>query len=177
MTPAKFHEVIIIRGAPGSGKSQTAKSLCRYFHEGIRLEVDTVRQMVISVDWTNQAEHIQILEIATEMVHRFQMIGFRPVIVIDTFSGNKLEKFLDDLKRRGKKKYAIKIFSLYCSDQELKQRLESRTDNGFKDYKISNDINNQTRKEIYADEIKIDTTGLSQDESAERVYKALSIVV
>jgi uridine kinase len=35
-------DIIIIRGCPGSGKSQTAKSLSQYFPEGVRLEVDTI---------------------------------------------------------------------------------------------------------------------------------------
>jgi predicted PilT family ATPase len=37
-------DIIIIRGAPGSGKSQTAKSLSKYYPKGERLEVDSIRK-------------------------------------------------------------------------------------------------------------------------------------
>ena len=64
-------DIIIIRGAPGSGKSQTAKSLSQVFPKGVRLEVDTIRQMVISVDWKNQQEHIDMLQASTKLVYEF----------------------------------------------------------------------------------------------------------
>ena len=57
-------DVIILRGAPGAGKSALSKELAKRFPKGVRLEVDTLRSMVISVDWTNQQEHKDLLQVA-----------------------------------------------------------------------------------------------------------------
>jgi adenylate kinase family enzyme len=82
MQEAKI-DIIIIRGCPASGKSQTAKKISKSFPKGVRLEVDTLRQMVISVDWTNQQEHINLLQVSTGLVIDFLKLGFSPVIVIE----------------------------------------------------------------------------------------------
>jgi tRNA uridine 5-carbamoylmethylation protein Kti12 len=111
-------DVIIIRGAPGSGKSQTAKCLSKFFQKGVRMEIDNLRSMVIAVDWTNQAEHINILGISTKLVCDFLKIGFKPVIVVDTFSGDKLLKYLTDLYSINNELSIIE-FGLYTSTKEL----------------------------------------------------------
>src|ERR1700740_2801409 len=87
-------DIIIIKGAPGSGKTETGKLLANHFPKGVRLEVDTVRSMVISVDWTNQKEHIQLLDMSAKITVDFLKTGLSPVILIDTFSGDKLNGFL-----------------------------------------------------------------------------------
>ena len=47
-------ELIVLKGAPGVGKSTVAKLLAVRFPASVRLEIDTLRQMVVSDDWTNQ---------------------------------------------------------------------------------------------------------------------------
>lgn len=69
-------DVIIIRGAPGSGKSTLAKLLATHFPNGARVEVDSLRGMVISVDWTNQTEHKNILSLAINVVRDFHALGY-----------------------------------------------------------------------------------------------------
>ena len=77
-------DIIIIKGAPASGKSHTAKSLSKHFPKGARIEVDNLRNMVISVDWKNQTEHINILNLSANLVNEYLQLGFKPVIVVDT---------------------------------------------------------------------------------------------
>lgn len=120
-------DVIIIRGAPASGKSQTAKSLAQLLPGGVRLEVDTLRNMVISVDWTNQKEHIGVLEASTKLVDGFLNMGLKPVIVVDTFSGDKVKGFTSSLKQL-RPDVSICSFALYTTDEELKKRTEARPD-------------------------------------------------
>jgi predicted kinase len=88
-------DVIILRGAPGVGKSTLAKELAQHFPKGVRIEVDTLRGMVISVDWTNQQEHKDLLQVAAQLTRQFLGLGFKPVLVVDTFSGDKVKDFLD----------------------------------------------------------------------------------
>lgn len=166
---AKKIDIIIIRGAPASGKSQTAKSLSLSFPKGVRLEVDNLRQMVISVEWENQEEHINMLQISTRLVYDFLKLGFSPVIVVDTFSGDKINKYLESLYQLDKD-LSIKIFGLYTSDDELKRRLNLRSDNEYRDFGISKKINDDVLKIKHETEIQINTTGLLPIQTAKIIY-------
>lgn len=165
----KTLDIIILRGCPGSGKSQTAKSLSQSFPKGVRLEVDTIRNMVISVDWKNQQEHIDILQVSTGLVHNFLKLGFSPVIVIDTFSGDKINKYLETLYELNKD-LSIKIFGLFTTDNELKRRLNLRTNSEFKDFQICKRLNDDVIKWKHKSEFQVNTTGLSPTQTAENIY-------
>ncbi len=162
-------DIIIIRGAPGSGKSQAAKSLSKFFPTGVRFEVDTIRNMVISVDWKNQQEHIDMLQASTKLVFEFLKFGFSPVIVIDTFSGDKINRYLETLYQHDEK-LSVKIIGLYTSDEELKRRLDLRTSAEFKDFPICKRLNDDILKWKPDSEYQIDTTGLLPKQTAEKIY-------
>ena len=162
-------DIIIIRGTPGSGKSETAKNLSKYFPKGVRIEVDTIRNMVISVDWKNQQEHIDMLQASTKLVFEFLQLGFSPVIVIDTFSGDKINRYLETLNQHDEN-LSIKIFGLYTTDEELKRRLDLRTSAEFKDFPICKRLNDDVLKWKHDSEYQVDTTGLSQTQTAEKIY-------
>lgn len=166
-------DVIIIKGAPGSGKSQTAKSLAAFFPKGVRLEVDTIRQMVISVDWTNQQEHINMLQLSTGIVANFLKLGFSPVIVVDTFSGDKLNRYMEILTENNGS-LDISVFGLFVTDEELKARLELRGPDQFRDFLICKKLNDHARKHKVAGEIQVDTTGLSAENTAQIMCESIS---
>ncbi len=162
-------DIIIIRGCPGSGKSQTAKSLSKLFPKGVRLEVDTIRQMVISVDWKNQQEHINMLQISIGLVNDFLKLGFSPVIVVDTFSGDKINRYLEMLLQLDSS-LSIKLFGLFTTGDELKRRLELRPNGEFKDFPICKKLNDDVLKWKRENEFQINTTGLSSTQTAEKIY-------
>jgi len=162
-------DIIIIRGSPGSGKSQTAKSLSKLFSKGVRMEVDTIRQMVISVDWKNQQEHIDMLHASTKLVFEFLQFGFSPVIVVDTFSGNKINRYLDTLYSMDEK-LKINIIGLYTTDEELKSRLDKRTNEEFRDFSICKKLNDDVLKWKHDNEFQINTTGLTPTQTAAEIY-------
>ncbi len=167
-------DIIILKGAPGSGKSQTAKSLSQFFPNGVRMEVDTLRQMVIAVDWKNQAEHINILQASTGLVYDFIKLGFSPVIVVDTFSGNKIKEYLKRVYELDNT-LSVKIFALFTTEEELKKRLELRPNEEFKDFGISKKLNEDTIKHKDGNEVQIDTTGLLPIETANSIYSQVNI--
>jgi hypothetical protein len=162
-------DIIIIRGAPASGKSLSAKALSKYFPSGVRIEVDTLRSMVISVDWTNQAEHISILNISTGLVIEFLRKNYLPVIVVDTFSGNKLDSYLEELLKLNNN-LSIKIIGLYTSIEELEKRVALRSEDEFNDLEICKKLNLDILKFKHPEEFQIDTTGISPDETAELIF-------
>lgn len=165
-------DVMIIRGAPGAGKSSTAKSLARYFPGGVRMEIDNIRSMIISVNWTNQEEHVNILNTSTKLVYDFFKLGFKPIIVVDTFSGNKVEKF-NDLLLQLDNNLSIKIFGLYVTEKELERRINARTQEDFKDYNICKKLNVDVLKFKYENEFQIDTTGQMPDSIARIIYELM----
>lgn len=162
-------DIIIIRGAPGSGKSDSAKSLSKYFPNGVRIEVDTIRNMVISVDWKNQQEHIDMLQASTKLVFEFLHLGFSPAIVVDTFSGDKINRYLETLYQQDEK-LSIKIIGLYTTDEELKRRLDLRKSPEFKDFPICKRLNDDVLKWKHESEFQVNTTGLSPTQTAEKIY-------
>jgi len=168
----KNTDIIIIRGAPGSGKSQTAKSLSKFFPKGVRMEVDTIRQMVISVNWTNQQEHIDMLQASTKLVFEFLHFGFCPVIVVDTFSGDKITHYLETLHHHDES-LIIKIFGLYTTEKELKRRLELRSSVEFNDFAICQKLNYDILKWKHDLEFQIDTTGLLSAQTAEKILSQI----
>jgi chloramphenicol 3-O-phosphotransferase len=170
---AKPTDIIILRGAPGSGKSQTAKSLTQFFPKGVRLEVDTIRQMVVSVDWKNQQEHIKMLQVSAGLVCDFLKSGFRPVIVVDTFSGDKVFGFMDRI-RHFDSNLAISVFGLFTTGDELERRLALRQNGEFRDVAVCKKLNNDVLKIKHKTELQIDTTGLLPVETARRIYEHLS---
>ena len=162
-------DIIIIRGAPGSGKSQTAKSLSQFFPKGVKLEVDILRQMVISVDWKNQEEHINMLQVSIGLVYDFLKLGYNPVIVVDTFSGDKINKYLESLYEIDKT-LSIKLFGLYVTEDELRKRLDLRSNAEFRDFVICKRLNDDLLKVKYHSEFQIDTSGLLPMQTAEIIY-------
>ena len=166
-------DIVILKGAPASGKSQTAKSLTRFFPKGVKIEVDILRQMVISVDWKNQAEHINLLQVAAGLAYDFHQLNFKPVVMVDTFSGDKIIKFLSTLKQLDTS-LRIRTFSLYASDDVLKKRLDGRPAGEFKDFEISRKLNLDVLKNTVDDEHLIDTSCLLPAQTAELIYREIS---
>ncbi len=162
-------DVLILRGAPASGKSQTAKSLTTFFPKGVKIEVDNLRNMVISPDWKNQAEHINVLNLSKKLVIEFLALGFKPVILIDTFSGDKLQKYHKDLEDLNPH-LSIKVFGLFVSEEELKRRVEARVAEEFKDFNICKKLNSDVLKFKYNSEFQINTTGLLPLDTAKIIY-------
>ena len=163
-------DIIILKGAPASGKSQTAKSLTRFFPKGVKIEVDILRQMVISVDWKNQAEHINLLEVSARLAYDFHKLNFKPVIVVDTFSGDKIKDFMASLKEFDAS-FRIKVFSLYAVEDVLKKRLEVRPAGEFTDFGISKKLNEDVLRYKYEAEYQIDTSSLLPAQTAEIIYR------
>lgn len=158
----KLIDVLVIRGAPGVGKSTLGKLLTKEFPKGVKIEVDILRKMVNAVDWKNQQEHINLLQVAAKLTESFLSIGFRPVIVVDTFSGNKVTAYLETV-RRLRPDVSIQLIGLYASPETLHRRIEARPSDEFKDFSISVKINADLQQFKIPHEHQIDTTDFSPE--------------
>jgi chloramphenicol 3-O-phosphotransferase len=165
--------LILLKGAPGVGKSSTARWLAKHFPSGVRIEVDDLRNMVMRVQWTNQLEHRKVLGLSARLAAGFITEGFGPVVLIDTFSGDKLRQFLSTLRDNSPEVYPF-VAGLYASDDVLRRRIENREPGGFRDLEVSSRIN----REVVADEssidILIDTSLLTPEDVASAVITALA---
>ena len=168
-------DIIIIKGAPASGKSQTAKELAKYFPKGVRIELDNLRSMVISVDWTNQTEHVNILNLSTKLSFEFYNLGFKPIIIVDTFSGDKLDSYYEKLRALNNK-WSISIFGLFSDETTIKKRLEMRSTDKFKDFSIAKKINEDILKFKHDKEFQIDTSNLESKDTAKIIYDRLLLM-
>ena len=171
MTPPA--DIIVVRGAPGVGKSEVASHLAMQFPAGAKVEVDNLRKMVIPVNWKNQQEHKDLLQVAARLTSDFLGLGFRPVIVVDTFSGDKVVAFLKTLGelRPG---VGVEVFGLYADEEVLRARLAGRPADGFRDFDIARKLNADLLQISDKQETQIDTSRLTSAMVAAKIsYKLM----
>lgn len=172
--PSRGPDLILLKGAPGVGKSAVAKLLSSHFPSGARIEVDALRKMVIDVKWTDQAEHRAVLMLGAQLAAGFLRSGFAPVILVDTFSGDKVDDFLDAFRTeypQGK----VCVNVLHASNDVLRARLLNREADGFRDLAVSMRINGEVVRDARLFEKLIDTSGRSPTEVAQAVLAALQV--
>jgi len=153
-------DLILLKGAPGVGKSTVAKLLAQHFPSGVRVEVDTLRQMVIAVDWTNQAEHRKLLTLSAQLAAGFLRSGFSPIILVDTFSGDKIDGFLTEFHAQCPSK-RVCVVVLHAAEDVLRERVSNREEGAFRDIGISVRINNEAVRDARPSERVLDTSTLT----------------
>jgi broad-specificity NMP kinase len=171
---AAHPDLILLKGAPGVGKSTAARLLAHHFPAGVRIEVDAVRGMVTNVNWTDQAEHRTLLTLSAELAAGFLRSGFAPVILIDTFSGDKVDGFLEVFRSEccgGRVFVAV----LHASDEALLQRVHNREAGGFRDITVAMRINAESVSEARPFETLIDTSRLSPVDVANAIISATKV--
>ncbi|MGH7132348.1 MAG: AAA family ATPase [Phycisphaerales bacterium] len=165
-------DLILLKGAPGVGKSAAAKSLARHFPSGVRIEVDDLRTMVNGVKWTDQSEHRSVLTLGAQLAAGFLRSGFAPVILVDTFSGDKVDGFLNAF-RADYPHGRVCVNVLHASDDVLRDRVLNREADGFRDLAVSTRINREAVRDAKSFEKLIDTSGLSPTEVAEAILAGM----
>jgi len=162
--PAKHKEydLILVRGAPGVGKTTLAKRLRAHFPKGITIEVDSFKDMVNLLDWNDTTRYHHILEAVAMTCRSFLEKGYAPVIVVDTLSAEILEDF-NAILQKSRNEPSCLVVTLVCDPEVLEQRIKGRK-NGFSSIEPSLAINEDMRKYRVFDEFLVDTTTSSPDE-------------
>ncbi len=163
-------DLILLKGAPGIGKSTAAKLLAHHFPSGVRIEVDTLRGMVIDVGWTDQTVHRNVLALSAHLAAGFLRVGFAPVILIDTFSGDKIDGFLGAFRSESPQS-RVCVAVLHASDDVLRQRVLNRDADGFRDIDIALRINHESVRDARPFELPLDTTSLSPGDVAGAILR------
>ena len=169
---ASLPDLILLKGAPGVGKSTIAKLLTSHFPSGVRVEVDTLRGMVVDVKWTDQLEHRKLLKLSAQLAAGFLGLGFAPVILVDTFSGDKIDDFLTEFRSEyphGRVFVAV----LHASDDVLRDRVLNRNEDGFRELMISMRLNHEAVRDLRSLEKLIDTSTLSPADVSQAILAAM----
>jgi broad-specificity NMP kinase len=157
-------EILIIRGAPGVGKSSIGKLLTQYFRNGVTIEIDEVRRMINSVTWTNTKEHLNAIEATGTLVLSYLKLQYSPVIILDTLSEGTIRIILDKIPTN----ITCKTISLTATEEKIRERIAKRNE-GFMDYEISFKVNSSIIKENLENNFLIDTSELSVEEVFEKI--------
>ena len=165
-------DLILLKGAPGVGKSTAAKLLACQFPSGVRIEVDALRGMVIDVNWTAQTEHRSLLMLSAQLAAGFLRSGFAPVILIDTFSGDKINGFLSAFRAECPQSRVF-VGVLHASDDVLRQRVLGREADGFRDIPITMRTNLESIRDVKPFETLIDTSNLPPSDVTKAILAAI----
>ena len=116
MTDATI-EVLLVRGAPGVGKSAAVAALRQHIPDGAIIEVDALREMFAQAHEADRAKHVTALELAWVLGRGFLTRGVWPVVIVDTFTSRKLTAFVEAIDR------PYRVASLYVEPDALRARL------------------------------------------------------
>lgn len=161
-------DLIIVRGAPGIGKSSFGRRIKKEFVSGFVVEVDDVRGMINSVQWVQKEEHLNALNATECLIKSYLTAGYKPGIVIDTFNPTKLKIFCQ--KFTG---YKYKILSLYANNEILKDRLLNR-EKGFKDWDMTKILNDEIEKYRHENEVFLNTSDLSKEQVVQEFLRVMA---
>lgn len=165
-------DLIIIAGAPGSGKSTVGKILRDKLRSPF-IELWMLREMHLDENWTaaNTTEERMSVEHLIYLIRNYQKHGYRPVVVTDL-----KDEGVEELVKTFHPNITLKIFTLYVSDEsELTRRImdETRT-SGYR--RVTEALQrNRTISERprYVNEYIIDNTNLSIEETVSTVISLL----
>lgn len=160
-------DVLLIHGAPASGKSTLAAGLRESL--GAVIEVDQLRGMVTACDWGHPRIHAAALGMALDGAVRLARAGVRPVAVVDTFAWCGHGRAQAQLMLAALEFWTI---TLWVEPAELVRRLEAR-EVGYRHVGPALELNAQAL-DVGDRETLIDTTALAPAEVVARAREALA---
>jgi Cdc6-like AAA superfamily ATPase len=159
-------DVLIIRGAPGTGKTTTAKHLARCFSKGIVIEVDSFRRMINGISWDSHQHHFDAIAAASAAARSYIAAGYRPVIFVDTLGFGSLE-----LAMRALEGTSVSVYSLVCSTRALYVRLWRRI-RGYRNVRNAIRFNDHIRDDVREFSTLIDSSRLAADKVSRKIAMA-----
>lgn len=168
---AARYDLVLIRGAPGVGKSTLAENLKKHFPHGATVEVDYIRGIINRVEWIHAQQDIHGVEAAWAAGRSYLASGYFPVLIIDTFGLPKYKKIVSFI-HASRPGLSCHTLALYCTDEELVSRI-TRRKNGFSDKENSLRLNEEVRNHRYRNETLIDTTARSPESVLDEVLRIL----
>jgi broad-specificity NMP kinase len=163
-------DVLLIRGAPGIGKTTVGEMLRTLLVDGVVIDVDDVRRMVNKDKFVygENVDYINAVRASCSLAESFIALGYRPIVIVDVFSISVLEVACNCLKGT-----SIISISLHCNESVLVGRMLNRK-NGYVNTDVAKKVNEHILATLESTNVSIDTTVLSPGELVERIMNSLS---
>lgn len=163
-----MHDLIILAGAPGSGKSTLGYGL-KGALDGVYIDYGHLRKFHMDPEWNKKgdAEEALTFENLLFIVQNYLSRGWKPVIVSDTpfYRTPELAAAFPESK--------VCVVTLMTSDEELARRIAERTE-GWKDLGRILEWNKAVRESTpLPNEVRIETTGFPREETLARTLQYL----
>lgn len=153
-------DIILIRGAPGIGKTTLGEGLRKHFAEGAVIDVDQLRHMVNAEEFEFESDvhYTNAINVCCVLAKSLLAGGFRPIIITDVMA----ETFLNQIKE-GLCGYSTFTLTLIASANVLMSRMRARQ-GGYINVEVANLVNNMIEGESHESGACIDTSHLSSHE-------------
>lgn len=153
-------DLIILRGAPGVGKSTLSTEIKNIFKKGVTVEIGSLLKMVNGFEDGNSKLYSDTIENARSLGLNYLRKGYSPVLIIGPFKSARIQNhFLNAMDRDIK----YLIISLVAKDEDLNYRIDQRL-TGFKDKNIAYAVNKDIINFSFENEIRFDTSVKTSEE-------------
>lgn len=161
-------DLIILGGAPGSGKS-TVGELLREEAGFTLIEFGLLRQGHLNNAWTNKSseEESMAFENLVFIINNYLKHGYHNILVTDL----RNEK-MSILREMFEERNIAAIYLTLSDDEELKKRVLGERDSGFRNIEAALEWNERLKSyEPQSNEFKIDTTNTTPQETAQKIVE------
>ena len=164
-------DLIIIAGAPGSGKTTIAKLLKEKL-DSPYIDFGWLREFHLDHEWkkANDIEEKMSFENLVSILKNYTSYNYENVIVTDL-----LDKRVEEIPELFKNNKYIIISLLIDSDEELKKRVIGERDSGFKNAEAAIEWNNELKNRgTLANEHKIDNSHNDPNKTVAKIIELIN---
>ena len=117
--------VVLLRGAPGVGKSTVAAMLGEHGVVRAVIEVDAMRRLILGIDWGDRRQHDAAIAAGARAAAEFAAAGLSPVLLVDCFGRDRAQRALELVRAAGAEAFVV---SLWATPDVLRARVAQRID-------------------------------------------------
>jgi hypothetical protein len=162
-------DVVLIRGAPGIGKSTLGELLRQSPELGAVIDLDEIRGMIAGelFEAHENVHYLEAVGATSRLIKSLLIEDLRPVVVVDVLAHEPLEVMLMGLDAT-----RILIASLYMTDEGLAERMASRH-SGYVNLPVAAAVNKEIRLSRHKGELALDVTGLTPYQVKHRIMSRI----
>lgn len=164
-----MYDLIIVRGAPGIGKTTLGELLKNDDFFCAVIDIDEVRGMFLGEKFIchENEEYYKALELTILMVRNLRTQFVKPILITDVLAEELLEYFIIKVKN-----LSYLIINLFASNEILMQRIENRS-GGYKEIDVSLKINTKITQDTKYKFINLDTSFLNPRSIRHCIYRII----